>query len=222
MLNFAVVRLSLCVLLGVVLGFYFRFPVQDLLLAGAAIFILFLIAFLRSRRLLFPDVFFGILTFSAFIFLGIFSTSANLPENRPKHYINNKISSSEELVTGRIVEKLKPTNFQDKFVVTAMNVGNTEVEGKFLLNIDKDVSNENYKIGDIIGVLSQFSPVNPPLNPHQFDYSAYLENQKILRQINISPQEIFLLKSDPSGLLALAGKIRERIIPTCNPDKARI
>ncbi len=212
MLNFAVVKLSLCVVLGIILGFYFRFPVEDLLVWGTTIFLLFIFTFFRSRKLLFPDPFFGIATFLIFIFLGIFTTSVNLPENQPKHYINIVDSSSEDLLTGKIVEKLKPTLFQDKFVIVANTWGSRNITGKILLNINTDVKNDKFKIGDIVAVPAKFSAVNSPLNPHQFDYAKYLENQRILRQINIQPGELKILEAESKGLLAFAGKIREKII----------
>jgi len=200
---------------GIILGFYLRLPVERLLPWGGLFLIIFTFSFFRAKKLFFQDIFFGISCFVMFIFLGIFSASIHLPQNRPNHYLNLLSETGPEqnqLLLAEVTEKLKPGIYQEKYIIKAKLYNSQPAEGKVLLNVSKDPGNRQYEIGDNLALPAEFIPINAPLNPHQFNYRNYMENLGVLRQINSSSNLIVQLKSDNFGLKALAGKLRGKIV----------
>jgi competence protein ComEC len=202
-------------MMGIILGFYLKLPVGSLLPWGAACLIIFTFSYFRAKKLFFQDIFFGISCFVMFLFIGIFSTSIHLPQNRPNHYLNllaEAASEQNQLLIAEVTEKLKPGLYQEKYIIKAKFYNSQPAEGKVLLNVSKDPENRQYEIGDNLVLPVKFIEINAPMNPHQFNYRNYLENLGVLRQINSSSNQILQLKSDNFGLMALAGKLRGKIV----------
>lgn len=149
-----------------------------------------------------------------FVFIGYFNTTIHLPENKKNHYINllSDGSSRETLLVAQVNEKLKPTFSMEKYVVTARSLGGKEAEGKVLLNLISEDSTATFSPGDIIILPADFSEIKPPLNPFQFDYSKYLGNLEISRQITVQQKEVKLKEKQKGGLREIAGNFREKII----------
>ncbi|MBK5192186.1 MAG: ComEC family competence protein [Flavobacteriaceae bacterium] len=215
MLNFTVIKLSLFLMMGIILGFYLKLPMENLLPWESLVLIVFIFSYLRSGKLFFQDILFGISCFMMFILIGIFSTSIHLPQNRPNHYLNLFVEAAPEqnqLLIAEVTEKLKPGLYQEKYILKAKNYNAQPAEGKVLLNVSKDPENRQYEIGDNLALPAEFIQINAPLNPHQFNYRNYMENLGVLRQINSSSNQIVQLRSDNFGLKALAGKLRAKIV----------
>jgi competence protein ComEC len=51
------------------------------------------------------------------------------------------------------------------------------------------------------------SPINTPLNPYQFNYSDYMENLGVLRQMNVQQEAVLQTGVGMSGLRQAAGSI---------------
>jgi competence protein ComEC len=200
---------------GIILGFYLKLPVESLLPWGGLFLIIFAISYFRAKKLFFKDIFFGISCFAMFLFIGIFTTSIHLPQNRPNHYLNLLAEATPEenqLLIAEVTEKLKPGLYQEKYMIKAKLYNAQPAEGKVLLNVSKDPENRQYEIGDNLALPAKFLEINAPLNPHQFNYRNYMENLGVLRQINSSSNQITQLRSDNFGLKALAGKFRAKIV----------
>ncbi|MEP6260977.1 MAG: ComEC/Rec2 family competence protein [Gillisia sp.] len=214
MLNFTIIKLSLAVILGIILGFYGKFPPGDLWLPGTLLLSVFLMGYFRAKKLLFQDAFFGISVISLFIFIGVFAVSLRLPQHNPAHYTNSTYTNSNtpNILSGEIVEILKPGVFQDKYIVQAIEMNGEPVTGKILLNISRDSLVPGLKIGDRIAAGAAIAKINTPLNPYQFNYSDYMENLGVLRQINASRNEVIILGKGRGNLRGIAGEIRNRII----------
>ena len=63
----------------------------------------------------------------------------------------------------------------------------------------------------MIALSSEFKKINSPLNPHQFDYAAYLKGQNIYHQIYTLPATLFILKSKPTTAYGYADAFRIKI-----------
>ena len=182
-------------ILGIILGFYGKFPPEDLLLQGILLLSLFFTGYYRARKLLFQDAFFGISVISLFILIGVISVSLRLPQHNPAHYTNSPFITSNEstILEGEVLEILKPGLYQEKYIVRATQFNGEPGTGKILLNISRDSLLTPLKIGDRIAAGAGISKINTPLNPYQFNYSDYMANLGVLRQMNASGMEVILL-----------------------------
>jgi len=200
---------------GIIIGFYLKLPVERLLIGGGILLLIFTFSFIRAKKLFFQDIFFGVSCFMMFIFIGIFSTSLHLPQNRPNHYLNLISEASPEpdpILLAEVTEKLKPGLYQDKYILKTNFYNGHRTEGKVLLNVSKEPENTQYELGDKIVLPANFIEINTPLNPYQFNYRQYMEGLGVLRQINIRPSQILKLKKAHFSLKSFAGNLRGKIV----------
>lgn len=143
--NFTFIKLCLCFITGILAGFYFSSEIQELFQLGALLLVLFLVAFFRERKQLFPDIFFGITVFVTFFYVGFLNASLHKPENSQLHFINSEISENK-ILQAKITEKLKPTLYNNRYILEAEGVKNSEklkpLKGKILLSTEKDSATE--------------------------------------------------------------------------------
>ncbi|WP_081211833.1 ComEC/Rec2 family competence protein [Salegentibacter sediminis] len=213
-LNFTFIKLSLSFVPGIIAGFYLDISLQVLFGIVSLLVPVFILAFYRARKQIFPDAFFGILVFLFIFFLGFLTTSLHNPKNRSLHYINAPENSEKTLLQARIIEKLKPASYNQRYIIEAEtlkneNQGTRITEGKLLLSTEKDST--EFQIGDILLLPYRPVEINSPLNPYQFDYKNYMEKQAVLKQLRINPKEILKI-GQTSSPISFAENLRERII----------
>src|SRR5690606_18539121 len=139
------------------------------------------------------DVLLGISVYLIFIFFGISAVTLQNPENQPSHYINLVDEHDyPSLVLGNISEKLKPGQFQDKYIVSLKEINGIPATGKLLVNISRDTLSFPLEVGQSLALAGELRPINSPLNPHQFNYREHMEKLGVYRQINVTPSEVHL------------------------------
>lgn len=212
MLNFSVIKLSLCTLAGILLGNYFSLQVKEVILLLLLGTVVFGFSFFRARRMFLPDAFFGAATMGLFTFIGITAATLHKPSNNLNHYIHYSNENKVELITAEVHEVLKPGLYQDKYIIKTRQLNNTPTTGKLLLNVTRDSSSINLSPGEIIQIAGDVTSINTPLNPYQFNYSDYMENLGVLRQMNVKQEAVLQTGEGVSGLRQAAGSLREQII----------
>ncbi len=210
-MNTAVIRLCLVLFLGTSIGFYLELPFKMAFLALLYGLLLFLVAYFRAKKILFPDAFFGSCTFLLFFILGIFVTSLNLPQNQPRHYLN--LISSEEfpLLQLRIKESLKPDLYNHKFIAEVVSVNHRGSHGKVLLLHPKDSLKMPFLEGKELLISAPPEVIPAPLNPHQFDYAEFMSRKEVYRQINLRNGVYRQVSDESSDLKTAAAKLRKQI-----------
>jgi len=215
LINNTLIKIAFSLIAGIVLGFYFKFPVAYIVPYGLILFISFIFSFFRARKLFFQDIFFGINCVLIFLFLGFLSASLHLPENNPIHYLHsaskNPLVSDQHLIA-EVTEKLKPGLFQDKYIVAVKTIQDKKAAGKILLNITRTPEMEEFQPGNLLALPFSVTEINTPLNPHQFNYRAYMANLGVSGQLNLSRNEVLKMKSSNSGMRSIAGQVRSKII----------
>lgn len=200
-------------MLGVILGFYLKLPVNSIFHSGLLLMITFIVIYFRSRRMFIQDVLLGISVYLIFIFFGISAVTLQNPENQPSHYINLVDEHDyPSLVLGNISEKLKPGQFQDKYIVSLKEINGIPATGKLLVNISRDTLSFPLEVGQSLALAGELRPINSPLNPHQFNYREHMEKLGVYRQINVTPSEVHLSGKAENDLRAFAGILREGIV----------
>ena len=214
MLNFTVIKLSISLLFGIVLEFYFKIPVVTLLPLGFILLAVFSALYFRSKRILIPDVFFGISFILIAIYIGIFAAAIQIPTNQPNHYLHQLKAENENVftVTAEVTENLKPTVNFNRYIISVRKLDSLRSSGKVLLNVKKDSAKAELKIGDIILLPIQISEIRTPLNPHQFNYKLYLERSGILHQSYSKAQDIQRITFNSYNLFRIADRFRNKII----------
>lgn len=214
-LNHTFIRISLVFMTGIILGLKFQFPFRWQLVILFLSFLGFIFTYLRARKIIFGDNFFGIFAYSTILLLGINTATIHQPENQPDHYINHlDKAKSGFMVRIRVLERLKPNAYNERYLgeveeLIESNKTSEKLSGKILLNISGRILIPQDEL------LAAFHPteINTPLNPHTFNYREYMRNQGVLSQLNLKKEEFKYLghKQNLLGILAL---FRRHIIST--------
>lgn len=213
LLNFTIIKLTFCFILGILIGYSFNIPLQlSLLLAG---FSTLVVAFfyLVDRNKFIKTIWFGVASFITMVFIGVLVNNLHHEKNNPKHYTNLISKEKEELktVTFKIREVLKSSSYHDKYIIDLLEVDNANVVGKSLLNIQKHSLTKPLKVDAIFVSKTAFEDVFKPLNPNQFNYKSYLEKKYIYHQLFASEASLFKVTSTSKTIFGVTNSIRNHI-----------
>jgi len=111
--------------------------------------------------------------------------------NDKHHYTYSDTSESVPLIFS-IKDQLKPTLYQDKFVVELQSLNGHYSSGNLLLNIHKDSLTSLPKIGQWYHLKTKIAPLPFPKNPYQFDYGTYLKRKQIYGQLTIHRDDMII------------------------------
>lgn len=213
--RFVFIRLSLYLLAGILLGFHYTVDLYTSITICSTVLLLFIAAFYRSRRLIFPDLLFGIITFAFIGSIGFTLVQLKKPANIPNHYL--QVDSVPGLILiAEVLEELKPNDYQKRFIIETLEIRDSlatqKVSGKLLLNYRPDPEAINsLKAGDQI--LLPYTPedIKPPASPFGFNYKQYLENLKIYSQMHVDASEVKVF-SHRLSMNSYARALRGRLI----------
>lgn len=213
LLNFNILKLTLFLGVGILIGHLFKIPLNSSLVFTIVIFLALSISFLISKNQIKKTIWFGLLTFLTTISSGILVYNLHNQQNFKDHFSNyiSKNGNDRNVVVLRIREKLKPANLYSKYIVDVLKVDDKTVSGKSLLNVLIDSTQTPYEVDDILMSSSPFKELIQPLNPNQFDYKNYLEKQYVYHQIFAENHTLFQLKSKAHTLFGYADRLRDMI-----------
>lgn len=157
-------------------------------------------------------ILFGSFVFLTSLFVGI-STALIHKENANPYHYTNQINDYEKvhILDLLLVEKLKSTQKNKRYITAVKNLDSERSFGKVILNIPKEATIKNLKIGSRLEVIGIVFKNKNPLNPNLFDYGKYLENQEIYAQVYTKPNQIKITNYE-AGLWADFSNFRETII----------
>ncbi|UBZ08489.1 competence protein ComEC family protein [Salegentibacter mishustinae] len=214
-LNFTIIKLSIFLILGIITGFSIDLPTNLLFIFFASLFLIFCISFLRARRKIFDDIFFGICTWSLIFTLGIATAYLHQPKNQPQHYINLQTAEADAIQI-RVIEILKPNLYNQPYSaeVETIFLGKNSIpaKGKVLLNISKDSIQQDIKSGMKLLVPGKLTNIAEPLNPYRFNYRKFMQKQKVEKQLQLRKTEIQILPHTEKRLLTHISNFREQLI----------
>ena len=212
MLNFNIIKLTLCLVVGIFIAYFTKLSLIFVWVFTFIFLFTSTIVFFIVRNKFKQNILFGILTFGSMFSIGILVYTLQIEKNNPSHYthyINN--DENPYTITLKISERLKPTWFYEKYTAEILKLDTLQVSGKILLNIKKDSSALSFNTDDVLVVISSLNQMNNPLNPYQFNYKNYLENQGIYNQLYVSHKQLEVLQSRPSSVEGYANRIRNHI-----------
>ena len=214
LLNFPIFKLVICLVVGIIIGIYTNIHVA--LAIEISIFLLFItfIEYFISIKRLTKTIWFGVFTVLTTISIGVLILTLHNEKNLKDHYTHTKAfeQNLDSRIVLRIEEVLKPSSFHDRYFADIIQLNSKNVCGRIQLNITKDSLNHVYQVDNKIITYTYLQAVNPPLNPHQFDYKTYLENHNVYSQVYTDHQSIFVINDEPYSLIGYANNVRQNII----------
>ena len=150
-----------------------------------------------------------LLAFFMFFFVGISTVFVSNKANY-KNYYKSYLTDNNQ-VTLKVRKVLKSGMYNDKFEADVIQVDTVKTRGNILLNIYKDSFSNTLKVGEILYTKAIFTALNPPLNPHQFDYKLYIAKQGIYQQLFLEKSDYKSVGFDGFSLTGFSAKFRDKI-----------
>lgn len=211
-INFAVVKLAVCLAGGIVIATTFpstSFPLFKCLVVCVSL--LFLVWFLERRKLQ-QGILFGLLTYMTIFIFGYGSYQLRGPAHQNRHYSHFYTENNASLIQLKIREVLKPNRRHHKYFAELFKLNSKKVHGKILVTILKDSTSSAFKVDYLLLISSEIEEVAGPSNPYQFDYKKYLKNLGVFHQVRISEKQILQRSKGPTSLRGFSENIRNHII----------
>ncbi|AUC82439.1 ComEC/Rec2 family competence protein [Lacinutrix sp. Bg11-31] len=209
LLNFTIIKLTACLVLGILIAFFIAIPLPTILYATAFLLSLLTLLYFISKNKRTKTIWFGVASFLTMVCIGVLVTNFHDEKLDKKNYTN--IDSAEKLITFRIRTTLKSGNYNDKYIVDILKIAGASVSGKALLNVSRDSLNEALKVDNIYITFEEFQPIVSTINPYQFNYRSYLEKQYVFKQLYVKPIRLFRVSDNKHTVFGYADLVRETI-----------
>ena len=211
LLNFNIIKLTTCLIVGVLIGFYFKISIKTALFLFLIVFVGFCLCFifLKQKK---RNYLFGVFTFLTFVALGIINTKINDETLHSSHYINlkNNVETYND-ISFKVTKRLKPDAYNTKYIAEILNLNKAKSSGQILINLQKDSIAQSLGIDHIYFTNNKLNEVVKPKNPFQFDYNNYLKQRNIYHQIYLSNDEFIELKNTSKSINGYADTFRNRV-----------
>ncbi|MBL7885472.1 MAG: ComEC family competence protein [Flavobacterium sp.] len=153
---------------------------------------------------------FAVITTS--IALGFWITSIHFEPNQSNHFLHLTKEDSLFVSEIQLGERMKSSTKNSRYIGHILSINEKESCGKVIVNFAKDKTNEKLENGTVIGLKTEFYLNRNPINPNQFDYGKYLENQQIYAQVYTDYKSIYISSKSSKGIQYYGSKIRNTII----------
>lgn len=210
-------RLLLPLLSGVLIFLFSNaaLPIIPVILIFFSLTILWLFLAKRSLSAFSLRWVFGIYISILLILAGYYLAWSRFHLHDRQHY--SHIPQDNSFLQVRIIEPPSEKTNSWQLITRVTHSANdqqvAEVRGKLMLYLEKDSMAAELKYGDILWIEARYQSIEPPKNPHEFNYSAFLANQNIFHQSYRQSGQWY-----PSGrnagnkLVALAHSLRAKAL----------
>ena len=221
-INLAIIRLAGSLTAGIVVA-YFSSEVytvitsasQFFIILGTILLVLFLVWFWERNKLR-QGILFGILTYLSFFVIGFANYQLHRPAYQKQHYSLVHSPPGAHLIQLKITEVLSENQFNHRYEAQVLQLDSQQVKGKILFSVKKDSAALDFVVDTKLLVSGALSEISEPMNPHQFNYKKYLENQGIYHQLKTSSAYIISANKGSPTLRGLSEQLRTHIIGKLN------
>ncbi|WP_299258301.1 ComEC/Rec2 family competence protein [uncultured Aquimarina sp.] len=214
LLNIPFLILTFSLIIGIVFGYYTSINLSLAIISQTIIVIGLAISWWHAKKTFRSSYTFSVFVIITFIFFGIILVQIHHPKNSSNHYTNLSPKEYHETpVTIRfyIKERLKPTSYYEKYIITVQSIENKNVTGNLLLQIPKNSIQQAFITGESYITYTQISPIPKPLNPNQFDYAHYLSKQYIFHKVTTDHSQLIHTNTSVFSIYRIAAFIRTDI-----------
>ncbi|MFV8376434.1 ComEC/Rec2 family competence protein [Flavobacterium sp. LB1P62] len=212
-LQFPLARITFGFILGILFSYYLK-PEPKIVFTLLFISVIpFFFFYFLSKKNHTKETYFGISTYALSFFIGATTLIAHTDYFQKNNYIHYEaIFEKPHLISVTLREKLKNSNFNDRYVAIVNRIDQTENSGRIVLNIRKDSLNHQFEIGTQLQIKGTLYKNSPPNNPNQFDYSKYLENKQIYAQLYADAEEMSISSEIEKNIWYYTSRLRTKII----------
>lgn len=214
-LQYPLTQITLFFVFGILFNRYINLEFNAGLIAVVASFLFFSLFFIfnfRSRNKYLQNAFTAISLLLAFS-IGNFSAILHQDTIYSSHYTHSGANLYDEVsVKVVIVERWKPTAYNERFVAEVYALNNAASSGKILVNFRKNKTTKEIKVGAKLAVHAKIILLQKPLNPNQFDYGSFLKNKSIYGQVYADDASISVFSSVEKNLYYYSALFRDRVI----------
>lgn len=213
LLKFNIIKLTICLTLGISIGYFTYISIKTVLLSTAFLLFTLLVIYLKARSQFLKSTWFGILAFLLTITVGILTTTLHNQKNFSNHYTTCLTIENKDLniITLKVREVLKPNHYYNKYIANVLYVEDQNTSGKILLNVLKDSTLKCLKVDDVYKTKTNFQTLLAPLNPNQFDYKNYLNKHYVYHQLTTKKSHLLSTPSKHITVFGMADNIRQHI-----------
>jgi len=207
LLNFLIIKLTICLITGILIGYYFPFSWKNIFgtifIGLLLLYITYLLAINRVKQKIYLAVF----TYGITVGIGMLLINFHTQKNQLKHYSGQFHTGGHQSVKISIYKKLKPNSLYSKFLAKVVTINSKKATGKILVNID---TTRQLRVGDVLYVTTVLQEIKKPLNPHQFDFKDYMYKKQVYHQVFLNANNSLKLKNKKT-IYGIASVIRNRI-----------
>ncbi|NER14788.1 DUF4131 domain-containing protein [Leptobacterium flavescens] len=209
--NFIIVRITFFYIAGICLGFYSDLNILLLQVLSLSLIFLLGIEWYYSGKRFIQQSLFGLLSYSLIFTIGINRSSLAKDINRKNHYSHFLEKDREAGLELKIRKVWKPTAFYDRYEADVLQMNYKKLRGKILMNIPRKDSLAELIPGQHFYTSAALYSIRPPLNPHQFNYSKFLEKKNIYHQIYPKPDYLLEIEKTSAGIYGWTARLRKKI-----------
>ncbi|RUA11771.1 MAG: ComEC family competence protein, partial [Flavobacteriia bacterium] len=200
--------LTLFLAIGIVIEFYFSINSLFILAVGDALFVLLILSWFYDQKRLIPSKNYFLISMLIFILIGIISVKIKTKDHR----IDPVSAHRERKIFFSIDKILKESTYYHRFEAIILQIDSKKAKERILVRFLKDsLERPLPEVDDVFYTSAVLKTIDPPLNPYQFNYKAYLKTKQIFYQLRLNPEEVLKLNYRRNTLKGISHRIRKKI-----------
>ena len=211
LLNFTIIKLTIALVIGILLAHYIEIDFSIVLLTTIALVLSVGIYWYFLKLKIDRFSYFGVLTYLCVIGIGMIAYQIQNETLQENHYHHLNPSNAPIALIFKIDERIKPDTYNNKYFVSVRSINQEPASGKLLVNIKRDSLSQPLAVDDVLFTVAQLTPIQKPLNPHQFDYRNYLELKEVYRQVYLDKTDVLVISDTKSTIYGYADQLRTTI-----------
>lgn len=192
-IKFPIVPLLFGFIIGILTQNFLNFNINSILVGILISAIGFGITYFLNVKKKFQSYFLESFVLILSLTFGILSTYLHREMNAENHFSN--FISEKNIVHGIVSEKLKSTVYYDKFILKTVSVNQQNCSGKIIFYVPKKAK-KIIEVGNKIKLFETPKLLQNSFNPHQFDYSKYLQNQNVFHEVKLKETDFIEVSTD--------------------------
>lgn len=210
--DFIITKITLCLIFGIVIGYYLPFSIKVSITCFCIGFALLCISFWKTQKQFLQTITFGVMAFLTAISLGILIENFHQEKNHQTHYTQLSPQQSEASSNIFLIrEVLKSTNYYHRYIGEIVLKDSLQVSGSILIHIQKDSISKLLHVDDILYTHIPLEKVRSSLNPTNFDYKTYLNDRYIYHQLHLKTNDFISTQNTSQTIYGYAATIRNQI-----------
>ncbi len=191
--KFPIIPILFSLIIGVLTQNFFEITLNHILFGILFSAIGFALSYFLNAEKKFKSYFLESFVLILSLTFGMLSTYLHKEINSESHFSN--FLSEKNIVQGVISEKLKATVYYDKFILKTTSVNQQNCSGQLIFYVPKKAE-KGIEVGNKIKLFETPKALQNSFNPHQFDYSKYLQNQNIFHELKLKETDKFEVSTD--------------------------